>query len=332
MTMKLPGKVLHAFFILIFFSGSLFSQQQLSAFKDKIDFYVLDNFTKMGGNDTVFVSNAYNDSGDDSNDFYFYNSKNKQKIFPYGFEMAYPFVGKTAVVKYKNRWGLIDRSGRFIFYSISPYPIKLTSYEKFAIFDNTVKYDLRDGTFYENSIYCAMPATPDYFISHTESGKYNVIDRKRQPIFKTEMDSIVSKQEYLYKENENQNLLIVKKKNKYGLYLANGYKILKIQYEKARFVGNYIMLFENNTWNYYTYENDRLNLILSTPFECVTSAYQPKVMGVIKKDDQYNLLKMNGETLPENFDYISKDGTYGVKGNTLVIFDAEANYYTYAEK
>jgi len=328
--MNLQRKISYTVLILLFFSGSLFSQDPLSEFKDKIDFYLLDNFVRMTDNDTVFVSNLYDYSGDGSREFYFYNSKTRQKIFPYGFEMAYPFVGKTAVVKYKNRWGLIDRSGRFIFYSLSSYPIKLTSYEKYAVFDNVVKYDVRSGIFRESSIYCGEPATPDYFISKSPNGKYNLIEMDKGPVFKTEMDSIISQHRLIYKENTD--LLILKKKNKYGLYLPDGTEILKIKFENAKFIGNYVMLYESNKWNYYTYENNKLNLILSTPFECITPAYQAKVIGIFKKDNKYNLLKTDGETLPENFDYISENATYGIKENSLIIFDSDANYYTYAEK
>lgn len=328
--MNLQRKISYTVLILLFFSGSLFSQNPLSEFKDKIDFYLLDNFVRMTDNDTVFVSNLYDYSGDGSREFYFYNSKTRQKIFPYGFEMAYPFVGKTAVVKYKNRWGLIDRSGRFIFYSLSSYPIKLTSYEKYAVFDNVVKYDVRNGIFRESSIYCGEPATPDYFISKSPNGKYNLIEMDKGPVFKTEMDSIISQHRLIYKENTD--LLILKKKNKYGLYLPDGTEILKIKFENAKFIGNYVMLYENSKWNYYTYENNKLNLILSTPFECVTPAYQNNVIGAFKKDNKYNLLKTNGEILPENFDYISDTAAHGVKENLLVIFDSEANYYNYAEK
>lgn len=328
--MNLQRKISYTVLILLFFSGSLFSQNALSEFKDKIDFYLLDNFVRMTDNDTVFVSNLYDYSGDGSHEFYFYNSKTRQKIFPYGFEMAYPFVGKTAVVKYKNRWGLIDRSGRFIFYSLSSYPIKLTSYEKYAVFDNVVKYDVRNGIFRESSIYCGEPATPDYFISKSPNGKYNLIEMDKGPVFKTEMDSIISQHRLIYKENTD--LLILKKKNKYGLYLPDGTEILKIKFENAKFIGNYVMLYENSKWNYYTYENNKLNLILSTPFECVTPAYQNNVIGAFKKDNKYNLLKTDGESLPENFDYISENATYGIKENSLIIFDSNANYYTYAEK
>ena len=150
------------------------------------------------------------------------------------------------------------------------------------------------------------------------------------PVFKTEMDSIISQNRLIYKENTD--LLILKKKNKYGLYLPDGTEIFKIKSENAKFIGNYVMLYENRKWNYYTYENNKLNLILSTSFECITPAYQAKVIGVFKKDNKYNLLKTNGETLPESFDYISENATYGVKENTLIIFDSDANYYTYAEK
>lgn len=329
--MNLQRKISYTVLILLFFSGSLFSQNSLSEFKDKIDLYLLDNFVWMTDNDTVFVSNLYDYSGDSSREFYFYNSKTRQKIFPYGFEMAYPFVGKTAVVKYKNRWGLIDRSGRFIFYSLSSYPVKLTSYEKYAVFDEVTRYDVRNGIFRESSIYCGEPATPDYFISKSLNGKYNLIEVNKGPVFKKDVDSIISKKDLIYKST-NQDLLILKKKNKYGLYLPDGTEILKIKFEHAKFIGNYVMLYENSKWNYYTYENNKLNLILSTPLECITPAYQAKIIGVFKKDNKYNLLKTNGETLPESFDYISDTAAHGVKENLLVIFDSEANYYNYAEK
>ncbi|PTT69303.1 hypothetical protein, partial [Chryseobacterium sp. HMWF001] len=84
--MNLQRKISYTVLILLFFSGSLFSQNSISEFKDKIDLYLLDNFVWMTDNDTVFVSNLYDYSGDSSREFYFYNSKTRQKIFPYGFE------------------------------------------------------------------------------------------------------------------------------------------------------------------------------------------------------------------------------------------------------
>lgn len=300
---------------------------------------MLGEIVKMSENDTIFVTNSkkYDYIVDNNkHDFYFYNSKTKSKIFPYGYQAAFPFVGKTALVKYNDRWGLIDRSGKFVYYTDFPGEVRLSSYEKFALFyisdQNKIIYNMRNGLRQESSIYCAMPATPDYFVSKTDKGKFNLVDRKNKPIFKTEMDSIISKQQYIYKENTNQNLLILKKKNKYGLYLSNEHEILKIKYENAKFVGNYFLLFENNAWNYYTYENNALKLILTTPFQCITSAYQDNVMGTFKKDNKYNLLKINGETLPENFDYINENATYGIKENILFIFDMYGNFYPYAEK
>lgn len=327
-------KILYTFFILLFSSENFYSQNQLNDFKDKIDFNMLGNLVSMSTDDSIFVSNSkqYDLNGYGSkNDYYFYNSKTKNKIFPYGYEMAYPFVGKTAIVKYNSCWGLIDRTGKFIYYSGVPDIVKLSSYEKYAVFGRAL-YDLRTGMYHETSIYCAEPATPDYFISKTKNGKYNLTNGKNEAIFKTEMDSIVSQDDLLYKGNSIRNLLIVTKKNKYGLFHTNGSEILKIKYEKARFVGNYFMLFENNTWNYYIYKNNKLNLILSTPFECITPAYQPDIIGAFKRDNKYNLLKRNGEVLSESFEFINDNATYGINGNVLVIFDSNGNYYNYTEK
>ncbi|WP_415325672.1 hypothetical protein [Chryseobacterium sp. MMS23-Vi53] len=330
--MKFQRKITYIFFIFLLFSTSAYSQNQLNKFRDKIDIYMLSSFISRSVDDTIFVSNSKQyDSGDNNlSSFYYYNSRTKKKIFSYGYTIAYPFVGKSALVKYNGRWGIIDKNGKFIFYSDS-YGVKLSSYEKYVILEDGM-YDLLSGTPKENAIYCAEPATPDYFVLKAKNGKYNLNNEKNEPIFKTEVDSIIKQQDLLYKGNSIRNLLIVKKKNKYGLRNTDGHEILKIKYENAKFVGNYFMLFENNTWNYYVYENNKLNLILSTPFECITPAYQVGVIGAFKKDNKYNLLKVNGEILLESFDYINDDATFGIKENTLVIFDSKVNYYTYFER
>jgi len=333
--MRWQTRILGTFLILISFSERISSQNPLDKFKEKTDFYLLENFVSRTINDSIFVSSTYQYEAPDSTndgDFYFRDRKTKKKLFPYGFEMAYPFVGQTAVVKYKGRWGLIDRSGKFIYYSESDYPVKLTSYEQYAVFDNTIMYDLSSGTLQKHSIYCAEPATPDYFLTTSKTGKYNLRNKKNEKVFKTELDTIIARSALLYEGNSGRNILIVKKKNKYGLFHTNGSEILQTQYENARFIGNYIMLLQNKRWNYYLYQNNQLNLILSTPVECITPAYQAKVIGAFKKGSRYNLLKINGESLTENFDYIGGNATYGVKENALMIFDSDANYYTYTEK
>lgn len=332
--MKSQRKIGYTFLIFLLFSESFFSQAPLGKYRGRFDPDILQNFIARA-NDTVFVSNSYEYKAGYStndNDFYFYNTRTKKRIFPYGFEMAYPFVGKTAVVKYKERWGLIDLSGKFIYYSDSPSPVKLTMYEKYAVFDEQVMYDVGSGLWKESSIYCAEPAASGYFLTKTKTGKYNLHNSKNEPVFKTDVDTIITQDHLLYGENSGRNLLIVKNKNKYGVFQANGNEVFKIKYEKAKFVGNYIMLFEKNVWNYYTYQNNKMNWVLSSPYECMTPAYQTHIIGAFKKDNTYNLLKTNGEIVQGNFDYISDRAAYGIKENTVVIFDSHADYYTYIEK
>ncbi|UHO37581.1 hypothetical protein H5J24_18155 [Chryseobacterium capnotolerans] len=328
--MGLQKRTIYSFVILLFLHEFCYSQNILDKFKDKIDFDLLSEVIKMSTNDTIFVSSLKNKGNND----YFYNSKTKTKIIPEGYEVAYPFIGKTAIVKYNNRWGLIDRAGKFIYFPNNPNTIRLSSYEKYGIFSNNDSekaiYNLENGFLQQGYTTCAEPVIPDYFIKKTDSNKYRLIKAEtNESVFKTDMDSIISKNRLIYKENDDINLILVQKKNNYGLFLSNGNELLKLKYKKAKFLGEYIMVYENNIWNYYTYKNNELHLAISTKIECISSAYQNNIIGVFKKNNKYNLLKINGEILPSSFDYINDDGTFGVNGNSVVVFNSIANYYHY---
>lgn len=319
---------------LLVVTSKVSAQDYMAQFYDKIDFNILNEIIKMS-DDTVYVSNTNHLSKDGL--FYFYD-KNGNKAIEMGYEVAYPFTGKTAIVKNNGNWGLINRLGEFIYQSQFPVPIKLSSYEKYGIFDDGeifdnggIIYDLKSGTQQSGFINCAEPVTPDYFILKTKAGKYKLIYRKEEKsIFKTEMDSIVPQEFMMY--DERPNLLILKNKDKYGLSFSNGQEILKIKHEKIQFLGKYIMLLENKVWKYYLFENNKLNLIISSEFQCTSPTYQSNAIGVYSKDKKYNILKINGENLSQDFDYISGEGTLGIMNNSLVIFNSKTNFYLFYKK
>lgn len=316
---------------LLVVTSKVSAQDYMAQFSDKIDFNILNEIIKMS-DDTVYVSNKNHLSEDSL--FYFYD-KNGNKAIEMGYEVAYPFTGKSAIVKNNGNWGLINRLGEFIYQSQFPVPIKLSSYEKYGIFDDgeifdngKVIYNLRSGTQQSGFINCAEPVTPDYFILKTKTGKYKLIYQKEEKsIFKSEMDSIISHNFLMY--NNRPNLLILKKKDKYGLYLSNGNEILKIKHEKIQFLGKYIMLLENKVWKYYLFENNKLNLIISSKFQCTSPTYQSNAIGVYSKDKKYNILKINGENLSQEFDYISVEGTFGIKNNSVMIFNSKADFHIF---
>lgn len=327
-------------------SSVCYSQHPLiKQFNNKIDFSILAEVVKMSADDTVFVSNSRRyDVLNFDNRFYFYNKKIKGEVFPegyemkikiipYGYEGAYPFVGESAIVKYNDNWGLINRSGKFIFYKQTGSAIKrLSSYEKFAIFDvgndEETIYSMQTGKQQSGYVYCAEPGSPDFYVHKTVKNKYQLIRAEnREPVFKTELDSIIVMNNLIY--NDNQNLIILKKKNKYGLSLSNSNEILKIKYGKAKFLGEYIMFFEKGKWNYYVFENNKLTLLVSTEIECFESAYQKDFIGIFKKNEKYNLLKRNGETLETDFDYLFYNGAIGIKDDAVVTLDSNGSYYYY---
>lgn len=323
-------KLLITIITLLVVTSNVSAQDQMAQFSDKIDFNILNEIIKMS-DDTVYVSNTNKNHLSEDGLFYFYD-KNGNKAIEIGYEVAYPFTGKSAIVKSNGNWGLINHLGEFIYQSQFPFPIKLSSYEKYGIFDDGgIIYNLRSGTRQSGFINCAEPLTPDYFILKTQSKKYKLVHKKEQKsIFKSEMDSIISQNFLMY--NNSQNLLILKKKDKYGLFLSNGNEILKIKHEKIQFLGKYIMLLEDKVWKYYLFENNKLNLIISSEFQCTSPTYQSNAIGVYSKDKKYNILKINGENLSQEFDYISVEGTFGIKNNSVMIFNSKADFYIFYKK
>ncbi|MCD9853195.1 hypothetical protein LUD75_00640 [Epilithonimonas sp. JDS] len=313
----------------IFFTIICYSQNLIVKFQDKIDFNLLNELVKMS-DDAVSVSN----SDSKKKLFYFYDSKTNDKIFANEYEMAYPFVGETAIVKYNKNWGLINRSGKFLYYSEIKNTVGLSSYEKYAIFNNGTQeiYNLGNGEKQSGFIYCAEPAGPDFWITKTESGKYKLLKSEDQTsLFPEEVDSIILQHNRPFTTFNSP--IILKNKNKYGLYLSDSKEILKMKFDNMKFLGdNYILVLENKKWNYYIYENNQLNLVLRTEIECQTAAYQNNLIGVFRNGNKYNLLKTNGKILSKEFDYINSEATFGIDGNSVVIFDSKGNFYNYYNK
>lgn len=200
------------FFAFIFFETLYYSQNSVKSFQDKIDFNLLNELVKMS-NDSVYVSNL----NSTKKLFYFSDSKTNNKIFPNEYEMAHPFVGESAIVKFNGNWGLINRLGKFIYYSETNNTVKLSSYERYAIFNNGVQeiFNLRNGEKQSGFIYCAEPASPDFFIVKTKSNKFQLVKTKdKKSVFKDEMDSIIFRNYPIY--DSVDNLIIIKKKINMG--------------------------------------------------------------------------------------------------------------------
>ena len=313
-----------SFLLFIFLCTNVSAQNILNEFKNKIDLNILSEIVKMS-DATTYVTNA-------DGLFYFYNSETGKKLFPTGFQVAYPFVGKTALIKKDDRWGIINKFGQFIYHTEIYVNVKLSSYEKYVVFGDGNKqiYNLRDGEKHSGFIYCAEPLSPDYFIIQNSDKKFELISNEsKKPVFKIKFDSIIKQNILMYEGNNN--LIILKKNNKYGLSLATGLEVRKIKYDKIKFTGKYISILEDKNWHYYLYENNKLNFILKSKFECEQPVYEENAVGYFKTNDHYNILKIDGTILPEDFDYIDSQGSYGIIKNSIYIFKPNSEYYKFFE-
>jgi hypothetical protein len=319
-----------SFLLILIISSDFSAQNILSKFKDKIDLNILSEVVKISDHNifvkNVDISNVKNEDGL----YYYFNSESGKKIFAKGFQVAYPFVGKAALVKDNKSWGIIDKSGNYIYQTDNSVKVKLSSFEKYVVFGDGYSqiYSLRDGEKKSGFINCAEPMTPDYSVIQNADKKFELItNESRKPIFKIKFDSII-KQNFLMYEG-NDNLIILKKNNKYGLSLASGLEVRKIKYEKIKFIEKYIAILEDKNWSYYLYENNKLNFIFKSKYECVQPLYEENAIGYFKINGKYNILKTDGTILPEDFDYIDFQGSYGIIKNSIYIFKPNSEYYKY---
>lgn len=253
----------------------------------------------------------FNEAFDNLDNFPECNEKEcqyKKAPIYYTYQEAYPFIKNFALVRFKGRYGIIDRKGGFV---VEPI------YEKISFVDGDVKFDdklcfsFREGKIVNNCEFiCGYPKT--YVgVEFVENNKYQIIDKIKN--LKSQVyDSIASDGKYY----------LVKKNNKWGVieYDSIFKQVVNLKYKDAKFINYRIALLNNaNLWEYYKIGTKPKLLIrtkiLCEPYDCLDN----KLIGVFKTENgKYNLLYDDKSTF-EEFDYINTSGIYGLQDNKIYV-------------
>lgn len=226
----------------------------------------------------------------------------------YTYQEAYPFIKEFALVKFKGKYGIIDKKGGFFLEPI---------YEKIKFEDGNVKFDdklcfsFREGKIVNSCEFiCYYPKT--YIgVQFAEYNKYQIIDKMKN-IKSQVYDSIVS----------NDKFYLVKKNKKWGVikYDSVFEQVTNIKYKNAKFINNRIALLSNaNFWEYYKIDTKPKLLIrtkiLCEPYQCLDD----KLIGIFKTEKgKYDLLYYDKSTF-EEFEYINTSGIYGLQDNKIYV-------------
>jgi len=266
--------------------------------------------------------------------FYYFNQQTGKKEFEKEFEEAYPFIGKSALIKQNGKYGIIDLKGNYL---IKPTyeNYRLPPYEEDAhliIFSKELTFDLNTGAKNEDGYFiCLEPAGPNFITFRNENKKYGIKNYDDEIIIKAKYDSIL---------DIHLEFFVVKLNNKIGVIDTKGAHLVPFDYEDLTFSrGDYytipqkIGLKKGNEWIYFDLPSSENEVILSSKHKCVQmhDLSIEHSIGIFQEGKRFNILFENGETLDEYYDWISKNGLVGIKNESVYFLNSDGSSTLYYE-
>lgn len=257
--------------------------------------------------------------------FIYINLNKPKQINKSLYQEAYPYQKDYAVVKQGNKYGIINRKGKFV---VTPI------YSDFHIPDDQYSVVFEDGSYFnfasgkqETTEFGEAdrwyPETYAYKVGEKfgikVKGNINNVEIKGEINIKPVYDSI------LY---TSYKYIIAEYNGKYGIIDTVGNTILPFQY--ASFVNSsydylyYFALKKDSYWYYYF----NLKQLFKSKYEPVELRKNKHIFKIKKL---YNFFDDSGKVmLPQNYKYISGRGCLAVdKRNKIVFLDSKGKAFVY---
>jgi len=264
--------------------------------------------------------------------FYYFNQTTNEKEFENGFEEAYPFIGKSALIKDNGKYGVIDLKGNYLVqpiynnYQLPPYEDE----SNLIIFSDDLLFDLTLGMKSENGyIICEEPAVPHLKSFLNQKNKYGIKNFSEKIIVKAKYDSII---------DIHTDFFVVKLKDKIGVINKSGETLINFEYDDIIFSrGEYytlpqmIGLKKDEKWIYFKIDGSNKKEILSSEYKCfkMHGIFIKNAVGLFKSKKGINILFENGETLKKDFDWISENGLIGIRGKSVFFLNPDGTATKY---
>lgn len=260
---------------------------------------------------------------------YYVNANNKEKLFSEGFDVAYPFFLKSALVQNNGKYGVIDVKGNF-FVSPTYRTVELAPFEHeshIVLFDDGKIFNLQTGKETNSYLRDEESAVPKWNIFRSKNGKYG-INKKDKVIIPANYDNILE---------IVADLIIVVQKGKIGLIDFKENIRADFNYEDANYsISQYsntafptIGLKKDTKWIYFKHGEE----ILKSKYQCFNFAtLLPNSIGIFSKKGKLNILFKDGNILENNYDFISENGLVGVRKNKIYLLKNDRSRQLYYSK
>lgn len=253
-------------------------------------------------------------------EFYYQNTGSKKIFFKNGFEEAYPFCKGYAIVKVHDKYGVIDRTAKFVvqpeytdFY-LNDYSSEITFFRG----SQKRTFDYNTG---ELSDYIYSEILPRFYQNtvYKKHGKYGVIFENGKKL-SAKYDSILS--------TSYRTEIVVQKNGKIGVVNEDGKLIQPLTFKE--FYGGYPWYALKKGTNWYYFGKIRF-----------VSKNQPVFWRysklIFKANNHYGCMDEEGhEILPANYQWISEEGPVAINKNNQLVFwqsgEKDFVYYTLTPK
>ena len=236
----------------------------------------------------------------------------------YTYQEAYPFIKDFALVKFKGKYGIIDKKGGFI---VEPIYDKIKFVDGDVKFEDNLCFSFRYGKIVNSCEIIHWDPITYIKVQFVEKNKYQIIDKinnKKSQVY----DSIAFNGKYY----------IVKKNEKWGVieYDSIFKQVINFKYKDAKFINYHIALLNNaNLWEYYKIVT-KPKLIIRTKILCEPyGCLDTKLVGIFKTENgKYNLL-YDDKSIFEEFDYFDYTGIYGLQDNKIYVIKDKVKQILY---
>lgn len=245
---------------------------------------------------------------------YYFNKNTSEKLFLTGFDIAYPFFLKSAIVKQNGKYGIIDKNGDYLIkpiyndFELAPY-----EHESYiVIFNDDVVFNLDRGLANASYTICEEPASPELYAFAGKNKKYGV-KQEDGVLIKPIYDTIYAVEPKFVMASKNKKIGVVDLKNNTII----DFKYDESQYSEDRefdYTYSVFGLRKNHIWTYF----DSGQKILESEYKCDSFlTLLENTIGVFNFKGKQNILFKNGKTLNKYYDFVSKNGLVGTVGNKV---------------
>ncbi|WP_222984365.1 WG repeat-containing protein [Flagellimonas meishanensis] len=257
---------------------------------------------------------------------YYVDSTTNKTLIAQGFDVAYPFFKKAALVKEKGKFAVIDKKGTFLlppqYDEVDVAPFDHESH--LVILNRDMIFDLNKG---QQASYYLRDEEPEMIESNQfpVGNDSNGLSKDIHGADLVAYDSILTR---------GADFTIAKIHGKISVLGNQGNTITNEYFEDAIFSFSMYTglahptfgLKQNGVWSYF--KNGKI--ILKSRHHCISfGTLLPNSIGIIMKRNMHWILFEDGKISKKSYDFISENGLVGIRKNNVYVLKSDGSGQRY---